>query len=87
MTTLLVTRELYNILKQVFGLCTMQHLVYFKFITDFVKTWPQTYISHNLNKNSIIDAHTPQPEEIVFNTMRIVKEYKDLNTFRAVSVI
>ena len=36
------------------------------------------------------DAHTPQSGEIVFNTMRyieVVKQYKDQDTFRAVSVI
>ena len=41
------------------------------------------------NKNSIRDARTPQPGEIVFNTMRyrVVTQYKERDTFKAVSVI
>ena len=40
-------------------------------------------------KNSIRDAHTPQPGEKVFNTMRYRsgETVKDKDIFRAVSVI
>ena len=42
-----------------------------------------------LNENSIKDARTPQPGEIVFNTTRYISvtQYKDRDTFSTVSVI
>ena len=45
-------------------------------------------IDKTLNENSISDARTPQPAEIVFNIMRYSSEtVQRSETFRAVSVI
>ena len=42
-----------------------------------------------IHKNSITDARTPQPGEIVFNTMiyRSRKQYRDRDTFKELSII
>ena len=53
------------------------------------KTHTNLHKPNTFPKNSIRDARTPHPGEIVFNTMRYrstVKQYTDWDTFRAVSV-
>ena len=47
------------------------------------------YFSFQSAENRFRDARTPQPVEIVFNTMtyiEVVKQYKDRNTFSVVSL-
>ena len=55
------------------------------FVFEIIKT-KQNYNKH---KNSIRDARTPQPGEIIStpSDIEVVQQYKDGDTFRALSVI
>ena len=62
------------------------YIFYIKLKVQWVEQ-PVAKVTINLKKG-IRDAHTPQPGELVFNTMtEVVKQYKDRDTSNAVSPI